>query len=475
MSIRSLRSALGAVAAIFAACSGLTPSLAAQTVAVGKVTFGADSVTAGTAVASTPKCYNSSLAVITCPSARTWFTTNPAVALVSTTGSVSALAQGRVKIGVCFTNRVCPARELLVGPLVVVPPPPTTTVPSAPGTPQFAIATAGSTTSSVRVTWPASTGATSYTLTGGVNGGASFPTQTLTTTSALVTAPNGAGIWNCVAATNTAGTSGSACNGFAVPGGTTTTPADTTPTTQPPADTTTVPGSHEPSGMTRIADRGFATMAEDGWGIPDSKLIPLVRFVQDATAVKSPSAIAQIVFVKGFAGGDEPVNLEKQFPFAASTLYVSYWHKFSANWQGHLTGMNKIMHFWIGGINRTYSYANGGGTTEPLTPGIGLQQVVNYNGSNQLLPNLVPTVRIVRGVWEHWEILFKGNTAGAANGTLDWWINGVHVGSYTGIQYLTGAGTWVSLKWAPTWGGLGDVTNAEQYDMMDHVYVSGKP
>jgi subtilase family serine protease len=72
-------------------------------------------------------------------------------------------------------------------------------------------------------------------------------------------------------------------------------------------------------------------------------------------------------------------------------------------------------------------------------------------------------------------MVFKANSAGTADGTVDWWLDGVHVGSYTGIQFASGAATWSAMKWNPTWGGLGGTVPADMYESMDHIYVSGKP
>jgi hypothetical protein len=72
-------------------------------------------------------------------------------------------------------------------------------------------------------------------------------------------------------------------------------------------------------------------------------------------------------------------------------------------------------------------------------------------------------------------VLAVGNTSGAANGSVDWWLDGVKIGSHSGIQYVSGNGTWGErIAWAPTWGGAGPNVPSEMYQFIDHIYVSGK-
>jgi hypothetical protein len=68
------------------------------------------------------------------------------------------------------------------------------------------------------------------------------------------------------------------------------------------------------------------------------------------------------------------------------------------------------------------------------------------------------------------------NTGDNADGKLDWWIDGVKMGSYSDLQITRSSQSniWQILQWAPTWGGIGGVVPADQYERMDHIYISGK-
>src|SRR4051812_25396606 len=56
--------------------------------------------------------------------------------------------------------------------------------------------------------------------------------------------------------------------------------------------------------------------------------------------------------------------------------------------------------------------------------------------------NLVPGFRVPLGTWHTVEFVLVGNTAGARDGSIDWYVNGIHVGSYSGIQFTSGAAVW---------------------------------
>ena len=256
--------------------------------------------------------------------------------------------------------------------------------------------------------------------------------------------------------------------------------ATLTVTTTPPPP----PGSAEPTGMTPITERPFNAAVEDNWLLP-SWAQPYFTVVSDATAPKSPANVARVRYPAGWTGGDSPALEERDLAGSATTLYVSMWMKLSSNWVGHPTGTNKVIHLWINGINRVFAFADGSGSNI-LTPRIGLQQIAAPydNGFGQvatgvdLRPNVAGQtgVQVIRGRWHRWEIVLVGNTPGTSNGSVSWWLDGVLVGRYTGIQYVGagGSNTWDIIKFDPTWGGLGGTIPAEQYLYMDHLYISGK-
>jgi hypothetical protein len=238
--------------------------------------------------------------------------------------------------------------------------------------------------------------------------------------------------------------------------------------------------------MTVITERSFSAIAEDGWTVPTGTDLTNFTVIPDVTAPKSAPSVLQIRFPAGFSAGGSPALTERDLGSTASTLYVSMWIKLSSNWVGQMTGTNKVLHFWMAGLNRLFVYIDGSGANI-LQPYVGLQGIATpYNdgaGSTSTSVNLRPNVagqtgaQIVRGQWYHWELVFAINSSGGTDGSADWWINGVQVGHYTGIGYVSASQSRVfeTMKWDPTWGGLGGTVPADQFMTMDHIYISGKP
>jgi hypothetical protein len=234
---------------------------------------------------------------------------------------------------------------------------------------------------------------------------------------------------------------------------------------------------HEPAGFTKLTERSFTALSEDGWDAVDaSGSVNNFTIQSDAQAPKSPPGVGQVLYPVGFDGGGEPVNVYKYGFTGKTRMYVSFWVRFSPNWIGHPSGVNKIFHFIINNINKVFLSAQGS-DNDPLQATVFLQQVPGVDG-RRLDPNLNSgSAQIVRGHWHRWELLLTTNTAGEFNGSAEWWIDGVRVGSYSDIAYVTSGEphTWDGIQWAPTWGGGGSQILVAQNEQVDHIYISGAP
>jgi hypothetical protein len=223
--------------------------------------------------------------------------------------------------------------------------------------------------------------------------------------------------------------------------------------------------------MTFIDERPFNSLAEHAAPyFPAWDTDSWLTIQQDPTAPKSPSSVLRVTFPTGFGGGASNGHTGVLVPHPR-VLYIAYWSKYSANWWGHQTGANKQTYVYAMGIPNFVFEAKGVGSG-PLSPRPVLQAMVV--GTGLYNPNLVPGAVYTRGQWDYTEIVLTGNTAGTADGAMDWYLNGVHVGSYGGLQWSTGTTAWDVFALAPVWGGAGDIVPATMWIDWDHVYLSGK-
>lgn len=227
---------------------------------------------------------------------------------------------------------------------------------------------------------------------------------------------------------------------------------------------------NEPAGMTPISDRPFDALNELGWG--DFNFVSGTGLTTDATAPHSPSNVLRFVFPNGFNGGSS-TGVSGIVDFSYKTLYVAYYFKYSANWQGHSTGFNKHGYCWINNdsveVFFTMAYGGGNGDMELRVDVQGAAV-----GDNMYAPNLAAAV-MARDQWHLVEYILVGNSASTADGTIDWYLNGTHVGHVTGIQWSSGAANFSQVSIFPVWGGSGDVVaGADQYIEFDQHYQSGK-
>lgn len=247
------------------------------------------------------------------------------------------------------------------------------------------------------------------------------------------------------------------------------------------------PTSNEPSGMTILVNRNWScnigTGCDSGWAY-SSTMDKNTQVVTDAAAPKSPSTVTQMNYPAGFAAGSGPAVAERGFGGQRTTLYISQYVKYSSNWQGHSSGVNKITYFYGAGfVPYVYTLARGSGSGTLLSS-IALQRLAaaysdgrGTTGTEVFLdPNTGAAGHVIRGQWHHYEYILEMNTAGVSNGRIQAWLDGVKTHDWSGIRFVGSGGSawWELLHWAPVWGGTGGTVSATMFQQMDHLYVSGK-
>lgn len=224
--------------------------------------------------------------------------------------------------------------------------------------------------------------------------------------------------------------------------------------------------------MTPVADRQFNSLAEGSWW---TMRAPGAAIVTDATAPQSPSNVVRFNFDAGDQGGVSPEFTELSHT-GYRVIYISYWVKHSSNWQGHLTGINKHGYVWHNTTNPYFVFTSQGAGSEPLKLRIALQQVaVQPNANGWYTQNVDATKSFTRGSWDLVEMVITGNTANTTNGSMDFFLNGTRVASYTGIRFHATALTKFDFtRIYPVWGGAGDTVVSNMGLSFDQFYVSGK-
>ncbi len=122
--------------------------------------------------------------------------------------------------------------------------------------------------------------------------------------------------------------------------------------------------------------------------------------------------------------------------------------------------------------------------TSPLTCSQFTLNLYNQNGDDQTFAqNLNTSKHIVVGQVHHLEMVLTTGTDQGANGTVDWWLDGVHIGTASNGKFLDHALTWggasgtagfTSFTFEPWWGGQGG-PNKTRNDALyfGHTYISG--
>lgn len=238
--------------------------------------------------------------------------------------------------------------------------------------------------------------------------------------------------------------------------------------------------TNEPAGMTLISSRAFNALNEGGWVDGGGANMSIVT---DATAPESPSSVLQLHMPAGFGEGGGPGSGDLTFSTNYRTLYVRYSGKFSSGWQGSSSGVDKTFYVYTStGIPSVYFNMDGVGVVSKH-PQMAGQDIVHPGlpsvGGDQANPDwttqLSPGFSLPLGAWHTIELVLVGNTAGNADGSMDWWANGTKLASYTGVQFLAGVCLWNLFHYTLLYSGATPANPIVAQDVFfDHVYLSGK-
>jgi hypothetical protein len=209
---------------------------------------------------------------------------------------------------------------------------------------------------------------------------------------------------------------------------------------------------NEPAGFTTMNDFGWTSVTGGGWSGGGHTI------VADPTAPFSPTSVAEFKFPIGFTSGGIAPGKAYIGIGAQRVMYIGYWWKASNPWQGHDSGINKIMFLVSNDFSNDVIMTMRGGGSGPFK----LDTYVNgtYLGANVTNPN------VALGVWHRIELYVNANTR-----EVRWWMDGTLLGSHTGVGFASSSFSEFQIN--PTWGGVGGAVKMEtDYYWFDHIHVS---
>lgn len=227
---------------------------------------------------------------------------------------------------------------------------------------------------------------------------------------------------------------------------------------------------NEPSGMTTVVDHPFNDLDNGGkWNV---YRVDGFSLLTDTTAPTSPDSVIRTTYEAGPLDGHSPSGMDYQ-PGKYRQYYVSFWARWSENWQGHKSGVNKILFLNYADFSSGVVIENHAIDDGPMR----WQVVVQAGGlpSQKFRPN-VTTTNFKRGDWVLWEVYVVMNTEGNSDGEMHAWIDGIKQFEKTDIQFVSSDNEekFGEINYEPIWGGRTDTVIERMHHDMDHLYISAR-
>ena len=236
----------------------------------------------------------------------------------------------------------------------------------------------------------------------------------------------------------------------------------------PPPPSGTWP--NEPAGATLLTDYGFGDaipLVKDGtvghgWNIlnPDNGQPAVAGHAASGIDATAPlgSTVADFIDPVGMGGGWAPATMYYTHA-SRQEVYAGFWWKASTPWQNHPSGVNKLAFWFLGNTNISIQMYG----PAPYQ----LHVVTELPAeTKRYVPNMT-TTPVTLGVWHRveWHM--------TTGGLVEWWLDGVLQGRYTGVNY-SGSSGFNMFQLSPTWGGVdGSKTELDHY-LYNAVHLSGR-
>ena len=224
--------------------------------------------------------------------------------------------------------------------------------------------------------------------------------------------------------------------------------------------------TNEPAGFTTVEETGWETGTLGNWyKIFTSADKPIsVGTVTDS--LLGESRALQIDFPAGHTGGGG-TELRFDIPSASRSneIYVGFYVQVNSQWQGHSSGINKMLYLHDGGSSFSAMwYEMFGSGSSPLD-----LYVVNQSGSGPAgFHENVNQITFTRGQWHKVEIYQKQGDAN--NGVVRVWVDDILAIDRSDVDTRTTPIDNVTIS--GIWGGIGDSKNQADFMRFDRIRIS---
>lgn len=222
-------------------------------------------------------------------------------------------------------------------------------------------------------------------------------------------------------------------------------------------------GFHEPTGLTLIDATDWTADVGSWWRNFNSADKPITTLVVPDGPNGQPSPVLQIGYKAGMAGGGG-TELGRWIQPGVQELYWRYPVRVNPTWQGHTSGINKMVYINDAGAGGWAAiwYVMYGGGANPLG-------FYAYNQSGQDIGwvGTQQTPIFSRGVWSLVEI----HQVQGQPGRVRVWVDGVQRLDTPAVTKANPIGLIVI---SGIWGGVGDMKQHDDWMQFGPVYVSGR-
>ena len=221
--------------------------------------------------------------------------------------------------------------------------------------------------------------------------------------------------------------------------------------------------TNEPAGFAPVEETGWESGTLGNWSRISTSADKPIDVADITSSVIGESKTLQIDYPAGHVGGGG-TELRFDIPPASrkNEVYVGFYVQVNSQWQGHSSGINKMVYLHDGGASFSAMwYEMFGSGSNPLD-----LSVVNQSGSGGEFHENVNQVTFNRGQWHKVEIYQKQGSPGIVRV----WVDGVLAIDRSDITTKTTPVDNVTIS--GTWGGVGDTKNQADYMRFDRIRIS---